>query len=781
LSGLASLIYEITWSRILSTILGNTSLAISIIVSLFMTGLAIGSFAAGRFSFFQHRPLRIYGILEGFIGLYSILTPRMAPWIEQIYAAAYSSFSASFFISILLKALFAALFLLLPSIAMGATLPVLIRSFPSEEQQSRAGLLYGLNTAGAVAGTILAGYFLLPNFGISKTIFLAAGLNALICVLAIALSREEEHKLPSVAHARSFHLLYLLPFFTGFAMLSYEILWIRALSMFFGSSVYAFSAILAAFLLGIAAGSSYYSGRFSSDTDSYQFFSLIQFRMALSAIFFIGVFMGIPYLLIWLFETLYFSFPLFQIGQFILIGCTVFYTTFLAGAAFPASLQFFRADQERLQAHVAYVYSYNTIGSILGSLCAGFLLIPLLGVERSIRVIILLNLILGIFCFRKSSPAKQDKRVLLIGAASLAFLIFLPMWNRSIYNSGFYAFAYKYVPKNKVGRSSIVSAQTNVLHASAFSLPSARAASELNLLYYGEGLTATVAVVEHEAGIRSLLINGKPEASNVPTGDMRTQLLLGHLPVLLKGDVKDALVIGLGSGVTAGALWTHHPNRIDCVEIEKKVAEAARYYEAENLGILNRPNFRLILDDGRNMVQHTANSYDVITSEPSNLWMSGVANLFTREFFLAARKKLRPDGVMCQWIHLYQISWHDVTIFLKTFQSVFPYLSIWVDGSDMLVMGSAQRMPVLVSKIEAEMLEPDVLKSMERSNLSTANLLKKYLSNERIVKILRVDIPLNTDDHPILEFSAPKSMFFNHSEEIVRGLYELRLIADQNP
>ena len=469
-----------------------------------MAGLAIGSFCSARISLFQKMPLRVYGILEGLIGLYSILTPKIAPWIEELYSAAYPAVSGNFLISVLFKATLTALFLLLPAIAMGATLPILTRSFPPEERQSKAGLLYGLNTGGAVAGTILAGYFLLPNWGIFRTILAAAALNAVICILAFLLSKEEKAEISAPSGLRAFHPLYLLPFFTGFAMLSYEILWVRALSMFFGSSVYAFSAILAAFLLGIAAGSSYYSRRIPAQTDPYQFFSLIQFRMALSAVFFVGVFMGIPTILIWLFETFYFSFPLFQIGQFLLIGCTVFYTTFLSGAAFPAALHFFRSEPDRLPTHVAYIYSYNTIGSILGSLCAGFFMIPLLGVERSIRIIILLNLILGIICFRKSRPESQDKKVILIGGVSLAFLIFLPLWNKSIYNSGFYAFAYKYVPGMNLKKSSLP-ASPRFVSAGSTLLPVTQPESELDLIYYGEGLTATVAVVDHDSGIRSLL------------------------------------------------------------------------------------------------------------------------------------------------------------------------------------------------------------------------------------------------------------------------------------
>src|SRR5262245_39884789 len=171
---------------------------------------------------------------------------------------------------------------------------------------------------------------------------------------------------------------------------------------------------------------------------------------------------------------------------------------------------------------------------------------------------------------------------------------------------------------------------------------------------------------------------------------MRTQLLLGHLPMLFKGHAERVLVIGLGSGVTAAAIAIHRTRKIDCVEIEKKVAEAARFFERENYIILRHGNFKLILDDGRNYVRHTPIQYDVITSEPSNLWMSGVSNLFTREFFLSAKQRLKPNGLMCQWIHLYQISLEDVHVFLKTFHSVFPHLYVWIDESDMLVVGSDQ-------------------------------------------------------------------------------------------
>ena len=807
LSGFTGLVYEIAWSRILSTILGNTSLAITVVVSIFLAGLAFGSFLAPRFSILSRSPLTTYACLELFIGAYSVFTPYLSTWIDAFYGHAYDAVSSQFWLSIAVKAFMALLLFGPPSIAMGATLPVLVRCFSEEQRRHRAGQLYGINTAGAVIGTLSCGYLLLPLIGIKATIFSTGAVNLLIGALAFALARKNRIEEPhSVAVPVRFSVAYLLVFMTGFSSLAYEILCARALSMFFGSSVYAFSSILAAFLLGIAFGSSYYSNRIPERADPYQFFSLVQFRLSLAAIFFVGIFMGIPYLLIRSFQLFHGSFPLYQTAQFLLIGTTVFYATFISGAAFPAALHFFRAQTKDLTFHVANIYTFNTIGSIAGSICAGFLMIPLIGVERSIRVIGLLNLVIGIACFRKSDPAMQDRKVLAIGGVCLVLLLVLPQWNQSIYNSGFYAFAYKYagtsqslekpgsklldpIPENKSGianKSSRMLASQGGLKQGEFPyqalrlLDFPRGSADLRLIYYGEGLTATVAVVEQEKQVRSLLINGKPDASNVATGDMRTQLLLGHLPVLLKGSADRVLVIGLGSGVTSGALVTHRVQRIDCVEIEKKVSQAARFFENENLRVLDRKIFRLILDDGRNYVRHNAESYDVITSEPSNLWMSGVANLFTQEFFASAKSRLNPGGVMCQWIHLYQISLRDVLIFLKTFHSVFPHLSIWIDDSDMLVMGAERPLQFDPATLARRMSDPAVAWSLRRSKINLSYLKNIYVGHENMLKVLRPGIPLNVDDHPILEFSAPKSVFLNQATEIRRSLLALRAIAEKN-
>jgi spermidine synthase len=216
------------------------------------------------------------------------------------------------------------------------------------------------------------------------------------------------------------------------------------------------------------------------------------------------------------------------------------------------------------------------------------------------------------------------------------------------------------------------------------------------------------------------------------------------------------------------------------VEIEKKVAEAARFFQHENLYIQKQRVFHLIVDDGRNYVRHTAAKYDVITSEPSNLWMSGVSNLFTREFFLAARDRLQPGGLLCQWIHLYQISLNDILVFLRTFHSVFPYFAIWVDESDMVILGSDHPL-VFDEKFFADrMSDPLIAWSLNRSAVTPAMLMRKYVGHETMMKVIDHDIPLNVDDRPVLEFSAPKSIFVNDADRIGRTLVAIQRIADLN-
>lgn len=759
--------------RILSTILGSATLAVSVTVSVFLAGLAVGSFVGAGRTFRKFNAIAVYGLLEALIGAYAVGTPGLGSLVERIYANAYTSISGDFLAAVALKGLLASVLLLLPAAAMGATLPLLVGSFDPERRREQAARLYSLNTAGAVAGVLLSGYVLLPQLGISQTIHTTACLNGAIALVALwrrssfrkGSSTESDDKRIPV-----FRPLYLLFLLTGFATLSYEILWTRALSMFFGSSVYAFASILAAVLIGLSLGSARYARRIPAGADPYQLFSLIQFRLALAAVFFVGVLMGLPPFVVALYRRLYFSFALFQLGQFALIVCMIGYAAFLSGAAFPAALHFFRREEKQLHAHAGYIYTFGTIGNILGSLCAGFVLIPAIGVERSMRIVALTNLLVGIFCFRRSAPQSQSRRVLLIGGLALGLLIFLPGWNKSIYNAGYYSSAYRYAPAGNPSSSVPVREPVQ-----AGLLPAMRPAVSLNLLYYGEGLTSTVAVSENVNGIRSLLINGKADASNMPTGDMRTQLLLGHLPALLMRIApRDALVIGLGSGVTAGALASYPLRRIDCVEIEKKVADAASYFEIENNDILKNPSFHLVIDDGRNVIQHTAASYDAIISEPSNLWMSGVANLYTKEFFAAARARLRRDGTFCQWIHLYQISQTDVLIFLKTFHSVFPHLSIWIVDSDMIVVGSQQSILIDPGLIQRRLMIPNVSRNVEPSGITVGSLLRYYAGNEGVVTMMDPDLPLNTDDHPVLEFSAPRSFFVNRSASIAQAILDLQ-------
>lgn len=707
--------------------MGSGSDVACIAFAVFAGGLSAGSILASK-RFALENPFRTYGILQLVIAVFASSTPFLNRSLNAIYDLFYPAVLEHAFLELSAKATVAICLMFIPALAMGMILPVVVQISPPERHGRNSASLFAINIAGAAAGVLLAVDLLLPMLGINRTILLTALLNAITALIGLFFTRRFDARVESAVPNRPFRAVYLLFLLTGFVVAAYVILWIRALTMVLGSSVFSLAAILVAFLFGLAVGSASYSSKFSGHSDPYQIFSMIQFRVALSALFFVGVFMGIPFVVLRIFQTFYFSFPLFQIAQFLLIAALLFYATFFAGASFPAALQFFREQTSEIPAQVAIISCCSTMGAVLGSLFAGFLLIPWLGVERSIRIVALMNLILGMACFRKTLPTHQDRRVLLIGAAVLALLLFLPPWNRSILNAGFYSMAYRYTPH--------------------FGLPGANSLQSRKLLFYAEGIQKTVAVVETK-GTKTLLINGRPEASSLAAGNIGQQLMLAHLPALIRGKLDKALVIGLRSGVTAGALADHLTARIDCVEAEKEIAHAAGYFAEENHDVLHKTNFHLVFDDGKNFLQHSREQYDLITSEPETFWISGTGNLLTRDFFQQGKDRLGSNGIICQRIPLYQIAPADVAIFLRTFHSVFPYAGIWIVANDLLVVGANH--PVLTPAV----------------------FLQYYIGDERIIHLLPGDSFLNTDDHPVLEFSIPQSFFSNRSAEIIGMLREL--------
>jgi spermidine synthase len=758
-SGLAALFYQVVWLRQLSTVFGNTTLAISITLTAFMTGLAAGSYLVGLWGDRVARPLRMYAGLEILIGLYGVVSLLLLRAVHTGYVmlAGRLAFDSPWLASFQFWA--SLLVLVTPTALMGGTLPIaskgLVRGLDAIGEE--VGRLYGINTFGAALGVLLAGFFLLPLLGLRGAVLLAAAANLAVgaaVLRADAKSRSAESRvaprerrpdasarleaetgsaiptLPSVILVIGFGVC-------GFAGLALEVAWTRALSLYIGSSVYAFSAILLAVLVGIAVGSVVMAGRAARARITPEWFATAQLGAGGSTLALVAVYNGLAFWFFGLVQRLGNNYSLLLAAEVIVIvGCLLLPTLF-SGATFPIVSRIYVRHAGSLSRALGLLYAANTLGCIMGAFAAGFLLIPWLGLRATI--LLCAGLYVGAAAAVLLTEGGSRR---LVGAAAMAgfvaALAFTPHWRPELMSAGFFR-----------KRADPSATKRAVL-------------KQRKIRFYREGSLASVAVTE-KAGVRSLVVNGKTDASEWP-GDMDTQRLLAHLPLLLADRQESVLVVGLGSGTSAGTAALYPVRRIECVEIEPAVAQAARYFRRINRDILRDRRFHLIEADARNYLAATRRQYDAIISEPSNPWVAGVASLFTVEHFQALRSRLRDDGIICQWVQIYGMSRADLASIVATFAEVFPDATLWWtsrDRVDLALIARKRPWKIDYRRLALRLREaPPVRSDLSRALLNSAPGVLSYLVlGPRDLKRLAADGELNTDDLPRIEFSAPRSLY----------------------
>jgi spermidine synthase len=750
-SGSTGLIYEVVWIRLLGLVFGHTVFAITTVLAAFMAGLALGSFGAGHLIDRQPRPLRLYGALEIGVGLFCLAVPFALPVLEWIYLALATKLGLS--LVTLTLAQFVVLFgvLLLPTTLMGATLPVLTRFFVQDEQSlgRRVGLLYALNTLGAVAGTALAGYLLLPTFGMRGTVFLAVTVNVGIGALCILYDRQLRVAVPAaapapvegpVASARIPAIAIALAV-SGAASMVYEVAWTRALTLVVGSSTYAFTGMLVAFLIGIAGGSALFSWLLGARRLGVGTFVVLQFGAALSATAVLPIFERLPGMLL---RAMTVSVePTFMLViQVVLSVVAMLVPTLFIGATFPCAVKAVAHAVNRVGFDVGRLYAFNTLGAIAGTVVTGFVLIPLIGVQMTAKTAVMINVATGLALLLFAVPVTPVRRAA-AAAAGLAIVggaVAVPAWNPDVMSSGIAVYGH---------RMGYAASQRDL----------ARALPASTLLSYEDGLSATV-TVHRNRGTTFLRVNGKTDAS---TGlDMHTQLISGHLPMLMHPAPKNVLVIGFGSGVTVSAVARHAAEHIDIVEIEPAIIRAGTFFADVNRNVLQDPRVHLAVADGRNFLLTTPRRYDVIISEPSNPWIGGLASLFSEEFYALAKSRLKADGVMLQWVQGYGFHPSDLKMVVNTFRTSFPGTTIWHTHSvgDYLLLGRARATVIDVARLAARVDgTPGVRDDFARSGLTTAeSLFADFILNEADATRFAGDGGVNDDDLLPLEFSAPRSL-----------------------
>lgn len=785
ISGACGLIHEVAWTRLLRLVMGNTAFSITTVLCAFMGGLALGSFLGGRFIDRRNDPLRVFALLEGTIALYCLLLPWLIQGAEPIYRWIYQNTHTSFYLFSLIRFLFSGILLLIPATFMGATLPVLARFFVRSLDRigHPVGLLYSINTFGAVLGGAAAGFLLIPTLGVTLTIRTACLFNALAAVTAYWLyhrvgadvleaaapPKEHPEKPEAVVESKKKKkgkpaaisappaiperiiygprpMMYLLVGYgvSGFAALVYEIAWTRALSLLIGSSVYAFSMILTAFVLGIALGSMVYARFVDRVRDPLRALAVIQVAIGLSALPVIPVIGNLPFWVTGLISLFSTSFWQLQAIEFMLIISIILLPTTLMGAAFPLAGRLFVQESASVGKSVGTLYASNTIGNILGAFAGGFILIPLVGIENTLFTTVLINIAVGGLFFALSRTLSVTAKGVTAGAAvavAVGGIILIPPWSAAEMSFGPF---YEAIRLSK----SIARAPAELRAIEA----------QRKVLFHKEGVSTTVTVKQFPGGSLGLYINGKPDASS--HGDLPSQELVAHIPLLMHPDPKSALVIGLASGISLGSAGRHPLERMDCVEIAPSMVEASHYFDQYNYHILDDPRVNLIIGDGRNHLALTDKKYDVIISEPSNPYFAGVADLFTREYFQLCRDRLTDRGMACAWVQAYLIDKTSFHSIVRTFQSVFPEMTLWkTTKGDCMMLGSKVPLAVDYHDLKAKIQQKGIAGDLSRIEIrNTEEFLGHLVMGKGNVTRFAASAKIHTDDNALVEFAAPRAL-----------------------
>jgi spermidine synthase len=736
-SGCSALIYEIVWYQLLQLVIGSTAVSLAVLLATFMGGLCLGSMALPRIRSVRRRhPLRVYALVEMGIGICGILVLFGMPLVDRVYVAAVGHGLPA----MLLRAVVAAACLLPPTVLMGASLPAASRWLETTpEGVSWMGLLYGGNTAGAVFGCLLAGFYLLRVHDMATATLVAAAINGAVALIGFGMAARtprqagaaEPAATPAAEAAPRSGAVYLTIALSGACALGAEVVWTRLLGLLLGATVYTFSIILAVFLTGLGIGSGVAAALVRGIARPRMALGWCQLLLA-GAVAWTAYMLAnsLPY---WPINPLLSTSPWFTF-QIDLARSTwaILPAALLWGASFPLALAAVASRGRDAGRMVGGIYAANTAGAIVGALAFSMLLIPAVGTQGCERVLILLSVVSALFAL--ALPLRPKAGVLLLASATVGAILL--------------AMSVSKVPSMLIayGRRITLSANRS------------------QILYAGEGMNASIAISRWDDGAVQFHVSGKVEASTEPY-DMRLQRMLGHMPALLHSKPRSVLVVGFGAGVTAGSFVLHpEVQRIVICEMERMIPPVAtRYFGRENNNVLNDPRVEMVYDDARHYVLTTREKFDVITSDPIHPWVKGSATLYSKEYFELVKRHLNPGGIVTQWVPLYETDLSTVKSELATFFDVFPDGTIWGNdtaggGYDTVLLGQAEAARIDVDQLQEKLERPDearVAASMREVGFGSAiALLATYAGQGPDLRSWLEDAEINLDGNLRLQYLA---------------------------
>jgi len=769
-SGATALVYEVIWSRYLALLFGSTIQAQTVVLAVFMGGLALGNKLFSRHADTARNPLAIYGRIEIAIGCYAFLFWFLYRAADWVFVKLGSGGLDHPFALLLLKGILSVALLLGPTILMGGTLPILAawlqKTAPDGGQQSAR--FYSVNSLGAVCGAGLTGFFLVEWLGLRTTMNLAAVVNIIIGAGAIALGKEQTVSTPApgksaakpkpaISDAKgNLSILRwgcLLVTLTGAVSMGLEVLSSRCLCLIFGASLQVFSIVLMAFILGIGLGSAVVASphfrRLRGETTT--------IFLLLGAATFIGlVVFNIENLVSIYLETRSglarnpIGYHYHQILMSLLSICVLGLPAAALGSVLPLWIRAVSETSHLLGDRVGRLLTWNTLGAVGGSLATGFILMPTIGLRGSFTILGAVLVAAALL----AALALGRPGATVAGVVAAMFLVFASKHGDE---------GWRYTFSAGVFRSS----DTN------FSMAHIQERRKyVHLDFYEDAPDATVSV-EHELFGRQdvfLRIDGKVDASG--KFDKATQLLTAHLPLIAKPDSKDVFCFGMGSGVSAGATLGYPIDHLTVAENCEPVLRAANLFNTWNQGVLTNSRAHIYHEDARTVLKLSPQKYDVILSEPSNPWMVGVASVYTREFFELAASRLKPGGLMTQWFHTYEMDDANVDLVLRTFRTVFPEMEIWdVAEGDIVILGSDRPWNSSPRNFRRAIEFEGPRRDLALIGLETpVGLLARRIASQRTAYAIATPGPIQRDDFPILEYAAPRAFYINLQH---RGVYRL--------
>ena len=686
-SGCSALIYEIVWFQLLQLAIGSTSVSLGILLATYMGGLCIGSLALPRLRLTQH-PLKVYAALEAGIAVLGLLVMGAIPLVNHVYIAG----SALGLPGMLLRGFFCVICLLPPTILMGASLPAIVRWTESTPRgESWWGMLYGGNTAGAVFGCLLAGFYILRIYNMAMGTFTAVAINLAVAAVSLWLASRTPARSDEAAAAEpagseepavdsSRWTIYVTIALSGAGALGAEVVWTRLMGMLLGATVYVFSVILAVFLIGLALGSLFGSWLLRA-TSPRAALGWCQVLLAGGIAWTAWIIAdSLPF---WPINPMLTISP-WHIFQLDMVRClwAILPPTLLWGASFPLACAAAARPGEDPAKVVGGVYAANTLGAIVGALATSLVLIPWIGTQQTMRCILIVSAVSGLFALTPYFNERQSK----IGAPLMAAAMLL---------AGLLAWSVDAVPGKLIayGRKMALSTGT--------------------VVYTAEGRNSSVAISQWPDGAWEVDVNGHVEATTEPY-DMKLQRTVGHLPAMLHPNPVSVLGIGFGAGVSAGTFTTYPGiKKITVCEIEPVIPPTStRYFAAQDYDVLHNPRTHIVYDDARHYLMTTTDMFDIIASDPLDVFVKGTAGLYSEEYFEAVKRHLNPGGFFSLYVPLYESDERTVRSELATFFEAFPYGSIWANtidgrGYDMVFLGQNFPLKIDLDAIQARLDRPD--------------------------------------------------------------------------